>query len=63
MCSSDLQKDPTIINGNLIIYDETEKIEILSGNMLIIPGNVYHEIEKMDGNGQRISIIVQIQRD
>jgi len=61
-----LNKDKTIQGGNLIVYDDNgidKKIEIKSGDMIIMRGDVEHEIEPMDGNGNRMSIVVQIQRD
>lgn len=60
-----LEKDETnFFGGNLFVYDEyTNKIIIKSGDMVIMRGDVEHEIENMDGNGERKSIVVQIQRD
>jgi hypothetical protein len=60
-----LEKEETIIGGNLFVYDEyTKKIIIIkSGDMVIMRGDIEHEIENMDGNGERKSIVVQIQRD
>lgn len=60
-----LNKDKTIDGGNLIVNDNgiDKKLEIKSGDMIIMRGNVEHEIEPMDGYGNRMSIVVQIQRD
>jgi hypothetical protein len=60
-----LNKDNTIQGGNLIVNDNgiDKKIKIKSGDMIIMRGDVYHEIEPMGGNGNRMSIVVQLQRD
>ena len=62
-----LEKDKTVDGGNLIVYDrdsgEKKMLEIKSGTMVILKGDVEHEIEEMDGKGERKSIVVQIQRD
>ena len=61
-----LNKDKTIQGGNLFVYDNNgidKKLVIKSGDMIIMKGDVEHEIEQMDGFGNRMSIVVQIQRD
>lgn len=61
-----LNKDKTIKGGNLIVYDDNgadKKLEINSGDMIIMKGDLEHEIEPLDGFGNRMSIVVQIQRD
>jgi hypothetical protein len=60
-----LNKDKTIQGGNLIVnINEVDKtLQIKSGDMIIMKGDVEHEIEPMGGHGNRMSIVVQIQRD
>ena len=60
-----LNKDKTIQGGDLIVDDNgiDKKLEIKSGDMIIMRGDLEHEIEPMGGNGNRMSIVVQIQRD
>jgi hypothetical protein len=61
-----LNKDKTIQGGNLFIDSDgiDKKIEIKSGgDMIIMRGDVEHEIEPMNNNGNRMLIIVQLQRD
>ena len=61
-----MNKDKTIQGGNLIENDDNgidKKIEIKLGDMIIMRGDIEHEIEPMDGYGNRMSIVVQIQRD
>ncbi len=61
-----MNKDKTIQGGNLFIDSDgiDKKIEIKSGgDMIIMRGDVEHEIEPMNNNGNRMLIIVQLQRD
>jgi hypothetical protein len=60
-----LNKDKTIQGGNLFMDSNgiDKKMEIKSGDMIIMRGDIEHEIEPMDGHGNRMSIVVQLQRD
>ena len=60
-----MNKDKTIQGGNLFIDSDgiDKKIEIKSGDMIIMRGDVEHEIEPMNNNGNRMSIVIQLQRD
>lgn len=73
-----LQKDPTIIGGNFIVYPnvtasdlgfgfiESQQTKIItpvkSGTMILLKGNLAHRGQEMDGKGLRRSIVIQIRR-
>ena len=67
-----VRKDATLKNGNLVIYDRIGQGDddfrpealyyVRAGKMVLLEGDVVHEVQPMAGHGVRQSIIVRFPR-
>jgi hypothetical protein len=74
-----LQKDSTIIGGDLLIYPNAQleynipipntdittchRVNVCANTMLLLRGDLAHEVEHMNGIGLRRCIVVQMYRE
>jgi hypothetical protein len=62
-CIYYIQKDTAITGGGLWVehFGTTTLIPVETGDLIIMPGNLLHKPENMQGVGQRKCIVVQIE--